>query len=450
MTYRAMLPTSLCCMLCAALCAAAEDNWPQWRGPDQNGIAAARDLPDTWTDTENVVWKVKLPSWGAGSPVVWGDRVFITSASGDVPPAPPNPDDAGKAEWEQSADAGGAKVLLLCLAKQDGAELWRYELESTNEAHYKQNFASPTPVTDGTHIWAMSGGGVITALTLDGQVVWTHNLQKEYYPFGYHFGYSSSPVLCNGKIIIQVTHGYTTDDPSYLIAYNAKTGALAWRVERNTDALLESPDAYSTPAILQFDGKTQIVISGADYVTGHDPDTGAEVWRAAGLNPKRGERNRMIASPVAVDGMIYAPSTRKPTLALRAGGTGDITTSHLAWIYDEMGPDVPTPACDGKLLYLVDDRGVITCFDAKTGTILWGPERTAKGAVSSSPIVADGKIFIINEEGVTSVLAAGTEFRAIAENALPSEGRTLATPAVAGDRLFLRTPTHLYCIGKAT
>ena len=173
-----------------------------------------------------------------------------------------------------------------------------------------------------------------------------------------------------------------------------------------------------------------------------------EIWRAGGLNPGRNPNFRIVASPVVADGMIYAPSRRRPLLALRAGGTGDVTRTHLAWQWDDRGgPDVPTPVCDGKFFYMVDDSGMATCLDAKSGKLVWGPERAASGTVDSSLVLADGKLYITNESGVTTVLAAGPQYKLLATNRL-DDTYTLSSIAVAGKRLFLRTSTHLYCIGE--
>jgi len=427
------------CMVLLMGAACADENWPQFRGPDQTGVASAANLPETWSDTENIVWKTPLPSWSGGSPVIWGDRIFVTSPS--KPDADPGDSSPPR--------AGGPNLLLLCISKRDGSVLWERELDTGNKMISKQNNSSPTPVTDGEHVWVVTGTGTVAGLTMDGEILWKRNLQSDYGPFGTQFGYASSPLLCDGELVLQVLHGFKTDAPSYLVAFDALSGRERWRIERPTDAVRESRDSYNTPTLLRHEGKTQIIVSGGDYVTGHDADTGKEIWRAGGLNPRHSDKNRMIVSPVAVDGMIYAGSSRKPLLALRAGGQGEVTTTQLVWKYDgNDGPDVPTPACDGTYFYLVDDRGVITCFNAKTGEVLWGPERTAKGVVSASPLVADGKIYITNEDAVTTVLAAGPQYKLLATNTLPSEGRTLSSLAVSGDRIFLRTPTHLYCIAK--
>jgi outer membrane protein assembly factor BamB len=239
-----------------------------------------------------------------------------------------------------------------------------------------------------------------------------------------------------------------TDDPSYLVSLDAATGKELWRRERPTDAVAESPDAYTTPVLLQHDGQTQIVISGGDYVTGHDFKTGKEIWRAAGLNPLKRRNYRVVPTPIIVDGIIYAPTRKKPLLALRAGGTGDITESHLLWKYEgSAAPDVPSPVSDGKHFYMVDDRGLVTCLDAKTGALIWGPETTTEGIVSASPVLTDGKLYIVNEMGVTSIVSVEPEFKLLATNELDGS-YTLASPAVSGSQIFIRTSTHLYCIGK--
>ncbi len=421
----------------------ADENWPQFRGPSQNNVSTAVGLPETWSDTENIVWKTPMPSWSGSSPVIWGDRVFVTS--------PSTPDDSESGEpVAQSAlrGPGGPEILLLCLSKENGEILWQRTLATDNYLRRKHNASSPTPVTDGEHVWTLTGTGVVAAFDMDGNRQWEADLQEAYGPLGLMFGYGSSPLLHDGKLIIQVLHGYRTDDPSYLVAFDALTGEVVWRVERPTDAEHESPDAYTTPTLLEYGAQTQFVVTGGDYVTGHDPQTGEELWRAAGLNPRKLTNYRIISSAVAVDGMIYAPTRRRPLLALRAGGTGDVTSSHLAWQWDAAGgPDVPTPACDGTYFYMVEDRGMVTCLDAKTGEVIWGPEHTARGTVSASPLLADGKLYITNEDGVTTVLAAGPEFKVLAANEVPGV-YVLSSFGVSGNQLFLRTATHLYCIGE--
>ena len=464
--------------------AEAEENWPQWRGPNQNGVSLAQNLPTTWSQSENLVWKTPLPSWSGGTPVIWGDRVFVTSPTkGEAKPAPPpqiersqdfvnrneprldrdeNPDRRpregqrrgrrrGRGRWGGAGrDPGGNELLLICISRMDGKILWQRELDKGNQLHRKHNNTSPSPVTDGKFVWVVTGTGVVTAFDMEGSQMWQRNLQGAYGQFGLNWGYASSPLFHDGKLVIEVLHGHRTDDPSYIVAFNAITGEELWRQERETDAIAESPDAYTTPALLEHNGETQIVISGGDYVTGHNADTGKEIWRAAGLNPELRGNYRVVGSPLAVDGMVYAPTRKRPLLALRAGGTGDVTTSHLVWKWEgAAAPDVPTPVCDGVYFYMVDDRGLVTCLDAKTGELVWGPERTAQGVVGASPILADGMLYILNENAVATVIAAGPEFKILATNELDGS-YTLSSPVASGSHLFIRTGTHLYCIGKKT
>ena len=430
----------------------AEDNWPHWRGPHHNGISDAKNLPMKWSPTENIVWKIPLPSWSAATPIIWGDRIFITSPSKSEPK--PEPEQKQVQEQSQTQrrrrrsalDPGGPKLLLFCIAKKDGKILWERELDDKNQIHRKQNDATPSPVTDGRYVWAVTGTGKVAAFDMNGTPVWTKDLQKDYGPFGHNWGYGSSPLLHNGSLIVEVLHGMKTDDPSYIVSLNAATGEVQWHQERPTDAEMESPDAYTTPVLLEHKGKTQIVISGGDYVTGHDFETGKEIWRAAGLNPLKRRNYRVVPTPIIMDGIIYAPTRKKPLLALKVGGTGDITESHLVWKYEgSAAPDVPSPVSDGKYFYMVDDRGLVTSLDAKTGTLIWGPETTTEGIVSASPILVDGKLYIINEKGVTSIVSVGPEFKLLATNELDGS-YTLASPAVSGSQLLIRTSTHLYCI----
>jgi len=448
----------------------AGHNWPQWRGPEGNGISDSTNLPAQWGREENILWKAELPSWSGGTPAIWGDRVFVTSPTRSSSTNAPTQIQTQERQPEQGegrgpgrgrrggggggsygvSDPGGSTLLLICLAKNDGKILWQRELDEGNRLWRKQNSSSPSPVTDGKHVWIVTGTGAVTAFDMNGKEAWKRNLQKDYGQFGLNWGYASSPLLFEGKLIIEVLHGNNTDDPSYVVAFDSETGKEIWRKERPTDALRESPDAYTTPALLAHGGRKQIVISGGDYVTGHDPATGGEVWRASGLNPRKAANYRIIASPVVKDGMIYAPTRQRPLLALRAGGTGDVTASHLAWKWEDDGaPDVPTPVSDGKYFYMVSDSGMVTCLDAVTGKLVWGPERTATGTVSSSLLLADGKLYVTNERAVTTVVAAGPEFKALATNELDGT-YTLSSIAVSGEQLFVRTSTHLYCVGKKT
>ena len=430
----------------------AGDNWPQWRGPHQNGIVDGTGLPLKWSLTENIRWKTALPSWSAATPIIWGNRVFVTSpsraeAKPGVPKAEPT-QGQGRSRRRASRSAGGPELFLFCISKQDGKVLWQRELDNKNQIHRKQNDATPSPVTDGKHVWIVTGTGIVTAFDMEGKEIWKKDLQADYGAFGLNWGYASSPLLYDGSLIIEVLHGMKTDDPSYIVSLDALTGKVNWHQERPTDAQRESPDAYTTPVLLEHGGKTRIIISGGDYVTGHDPGTGKEIWRAAGLNPLNRPNYRIVGTPIINGDLIYAPTRQKPLLALRVGGTGDISESHLVWKYEGSGaPDVPSPICDGTYLYLVDDRGMVTCLNPKTGAVVYGPETTREGIVSASPIISEGRMYILNEQGITTVVATGPEFKILATSELDGS-YTLASPAVSGKQIFIRTETHLYCISE--
>ena len=247
-------------------------------------------------------------------------------------------------------------------------------------------------------------------------------------------------------LYVPVLHGMKTDDPSYVLKIDGATGKTLWKVERPTDAVHGSPDAYTTPALLEYDGKKEIVVTGGDVVTGHDLETGKELWRAHGLNPGKARNYRIIASPLVAGGLVIAPTRIRPMVAIKPGGRGNVTATHTAWTFDR-GPDVPTPVSDGKLLYCVNDRGVVEVLDVQTGAVVYGPERLKPAIYSASPMLADGKIYVTNEEGLTSASSApAPKFELLAEN--PSEEYTLSTIAVSKGQLFLRTEKFLYAIGK--
>lgn len=442
---------------CVASSALTALNWPGWRGPQGDGTTAAKNLPETWGPGKNIKWQQEMPAWSGSSPVVWGDRIFLNSPSKEkfaAQPAPPPPatSPTGRKRFSPKAPAvsgpGGQEILLLCLSRTTGKEIWRRQYDQGNQIQMKHNSSSPSPVSDGKHVWVTSGGGEIACFDFDGNPKWKFNIEKSFGKIGTNFGYGSSPLLLNGELIFQVLHGMKTDDPSYIFSLNATDGKLKWRVERPTDAIVETPDAYTTPSLLVIDGKKQIVISGGGYVTGHSATDGKELWRSGGLNPNNARNYRVIASPLVRDGMIFAPTREIPLRALKAGGSGDITESQLAWTWTgKHGPDVPTPVSGGGLFYMASDTGHLTCLDAKTGTVVYGPEDTGIGRMSSSPILADGKLHLTGETAETAVVQAGRKYRLIAKNALDGTF-TLSSPAFVDGEIFIRTATHLYCISK--
>jgi outer membrane protein assembly factor BamB len=323
--------------------------------------------------------------------------------------------------------------------------IWKKRLGGGNTKMRKQNMSSPSPVTDGKSVYVMTGTGVLKGFDFAGNEQWSRDIQKDYGQFGLNWGYASSPLLFEDSLFVPVLHGMKTDDPSYLLRIDRKTGKTIWKVERPTTAIRESPDAYTTPALLRYGNAVEIVITGGDCVTGHDPASGKELWRVNGLNPDNNPNYRIVASPVVYESVIYAPTRVRPLLAIKAGGRGDVTQSHRLWSFQN-GPDVPTPVTDGKYFYVVDDKGVMWCLEAKTGQTIWGPQRIKNGTYSSSPVLADGKIYITDEDGVTTVVKAGPKFEVLAENNL--NDYCLSSPAISDGQLFMRTAQHLYCIGK--
>jgi outer membrane protein assembly factor BamB len=396
------------------------ENWPQWRGPNLNGISNETNLPERWTTEENITWKLAMPAWSGSTPIIWNELIFINVADGD-------------------------NLSLWCVDRNKGVALWKKPLGGGNVKMRKQNMSSPSPVTDGQNVWVMTGTGVLKSFDFKGTELWSRDIQKDYGQFGLNWGYASSPLLFEDSLYVQVLHGMRTDDPSYVLRIDKKTGKNLWRVERPTNAIMESPDSYTTPALLRYGKTTEIVITGGDCVTGHDPATGKELWRMNGLNPENHPNYRIVASPIVADGVVYSSSRVKPIIAIKPGGRGDISASHKLWSFDR-GPDVPTPVSDGKFFYSIDDRGVVWCLDAKKGETIWGPQRIQPATYSASPVLADGKIYITNEDGLTTVLKAGDKFEVIAQNDL--KDYCLSSPAISDGQIFIRTTQYLYCIGK--
>jgi outer membrane protein assembly factor BamB len=403
-----------------AVPAARAENWPHWRGPAHNGVSGETNLPVKWSKAEGVTWRLALPEWSGSTAIVWGERIFLNVAEGQ-------------------------DLFLWAIDRTKGEPLWKRHLSGGNHRERKQNMSSPSPVTDGSRVWVMTGTGILKAFDMAGKELWTRDIPKDYGPFGLNWGYASSPLLHGDSLYVQVLHGMKTDDPSYLLRIDKASGKTLWRVERPTKAIRESPDSYTTPALVVHKEGTEIVITGGDAVTGHDPATGKELWRSDGLNPTNNPAYRIVASPIFYNGIVYAPTRERPLLALRPGGRGDVTETHRVWSFDS-GPDVPTPVTDGTHFYIVRDNGVMFCLDARTGKVVYGPERLRPGTYSGSQVLADGKIYVTNEDGVTMVVKAGPTFEILAENELGEY--TLSSPAISDGQLLIRTESALYAIGK--
>jgi outer membrane protein assembly factor BamB len=413
-------------LVCKSTVTPAAENWPQWRGPSLNGVSAEQSLPVRWSKTDNITWMLDLPAWSGSTPIVWGDRIFLNVA-------------------EDLRQRSSDNLFLWCVDRARGTVLWKRPISGGNHQEQKQNMSSPSPVTDGRAVWVMTGTGILKAFDFEGKELWVRDIQKDYGRFGLNWGYGSSPLLHGDSLYVQVLHGMKTDDPSYLLRIDKATGRTVWRVERPTRARMESPDAYTTPALLRYGTNTEIVLTGGDVVTGHDPATGKELWRADGLNPDNDPSHRIVASPVVHGDVIIAPTRERPMLALKAGGRGDITKTHLLWSFGN-GPDVPTPVTDGTYVYVINDRGIMWCLELKTGKEIYGRKRLSSATYSGSPVLADGKIYVTNEDGRTVVVKAGPAFEVLAENDF--DDYTLSSPAISEGQIFIRTAKHLFCIGK--
>lgn len=414
--------TVFTCLL--SLAVASAENWPQWRGPMLNGISNEKNLPVKWSTEENVTWKLPMPDRSGSTPIIWDNIIFLNMADG-------------------TKNTG--TLSFWAVDRTKGTVLWKKPLGTGDHMMRKQNMSSPSPVTDGKTVWVLTGMGVLRAFDFKGNELWMRDIPTEYGKFGLNWGYGSSPLLHENFLYVPVLHGMRTDEPSYILKLDKTTGKTIWKHDRPTPAIQESPDSYITPMLLKHNGAMELIISGGDCVTGHDLATGKELWRAYGLNPENNPFYRIVNSPVIADGLIYAGAKSKPYMAIKAGGRGDVTNSHRAWTIDT-GPDVPTPVTDGKYLYIVRDNGGFLCLDAKTGKEIYPPQRLKPGTYSSSPVLADGKIYATNEEGWTVVVKAGPQFEVLAENALGDY--CLSSPAISDGQIFMRTSGALYCIGK--
>ncbi len=421
------------------------ENWPHWRGPDATGVSAESGLPERWSDTENVAWKAPVRGLGISSPIVWGDRVFVTSQigrgarrAGTHPTLVQggNPADAGERALggEGAAAAGKIVFLVTALDRANGRKLWEYELPAEGqlaEVHDKHNLASSSPVTDGRRVYAWFGTGQMVALDLSGTLVWSRHLGREYAPFDINWGHSSSPILFDGSLILVCYHQPT----AYLLNIDAASGKTRWRVERGRDI-----NSYSTPLVVRTTGAPELIVNSSEGVSGHDATSGRLLWHIQ-------EPNRFpIPMPVFHDGLIYTSRGYRsgPYMAIRPGGRGDVSKSHVVWRADTGAPYVSSLVHYNGVLYMAGDVGVLSAIDAKSGQRIW-QERTG-GVFTASPVAADGKVYLLSEDGQAIVLAAGPKPRVLARNRL--NARQLASPAISGGRIFIRTDDAVIAIGK--
>lgn len=391
---------------------AAGADWPQFRGPTGQGHASGAAVPLEWSETANVAWKSPVAGRGWSSPVVADGRVWLTTAVTDP--------------------VAGRSLRLLAYDVETGVNVVDAEVFGSWDPrllnHPKNSFASPTPVLDpnGRRVYVHFGSTGTAAVGTAGDVLW-----RTRFPYVAQHGNGGSPILHDGLLVISID-GF---DTAYLVAVDARTGEERWRSPRPDPV----SQAYSTPLLVRVGDREQLVNVSAFRASGHDPRSGAEIWRVRYPN---GFSN--VPRPVYGHGLVYlSTGFQTPTLlAVRADGEGDVTRSHVAWRLRRGAPLTSSPILVGDELYMVTDRGIGTCVDARTGAVHW--QQRLGGNHSASPVFAGGRIYFQNEEGVTNVIAPGTEFRVLARNRL--DGRTLASMAVADGALFIRTNTHLYRI----
>jgi len=386
--------------------------WSRWRGPSGQGMVDGDGYPDRWSPTENVRWRTPVPGEGNSSPIVWGDRIFLTTAR-----------------------EGGARLSLLCYRRSDGAPLWEAfaPTSGVEHAHEKNGHASATPVTDGRRVWASFGTHGLAAFDFDGKVVWHRDLGDL---DNYH-GSAGSPVLHDGRIYIYQDIRPTSTLESFVAAFDAETGDTLWWTRR------EASVGWGTPVVIRAGDREELVVNGQRRVTAYDPRTGERLWWA------RGTTFEVIPTPVAGQGLVFSSSGRAgPTLAIRPGGTGDVTDTRVAWSMPKGSPFVPSPILVGDVLYLVNDmQSIVTAYRAPTGEVLFQGRLgvAQREGFSASPVHVDGKIFFTNDEGETFVLRAGDRFELLHVNALGA--RTLASPALVDGRWYFRTVSDLMAIG---
>lgn len=414
-------------------------DWPQWRGPEGNGVSRETDLPVAWSEESGVVWKCKLPEWGDSTPAIWGDAIFLTSHVENRELVLLRiSKKTGQIEWTRNV--GEAAALRAAAVVPKSGDARRHQ-----KFHGSQNLATPSPVTDGQVVVVHFGNGDLAAYDFAGKALWQRNLQKDHGEYSIWWGHANSPVLC-GDLVLSVCMQDSCKDlpgepsPSYVVAHDKKTGQEKWFVPRMTAATAESCDSYTTPLLWQRNGRTEMLVWGGQVLDAYDPATGKQLWSLAGLSG-----NRVIPNPVTANGTIYAiQGMRQALLAVRPGGDGQRPREDIAWKFDQGTSDSPSPVVVGDLLFMVANDGIARCLDARDGHLHW--KERLKGEFRSSPLAADGRVYFTSTQGHTTVLAASEQYKKLAENDLPDE--VIASPAVSDGRIFLRGRKALYCLGK--
>ena len=418
-------------------------NWPQFRGPGALGVADHPSLPDRWSTNENVAWKVKVPGRGWSSPIVWGERVFVTTAvsDGQVEPAKKGLYFGGERKEIPQAEH---RWLVLCFDLQSGRELWRQEAHRgtpPNPLHVKNTYASATPVTDGERVYAYFGNVGLFCYDLEGRRLWSTNWPPVKTRYGW--GSAASPVLHDGRIFVVNDN----DEQSFGVALDAKSGRQLWRVQR------DEKSNWATPYVWRNEQRTELITPGTKRVRSYDLD-GKLLWELGGMS------SIVIPTPLSKGGLLYVCSGYvgdkvRPVFAIKPGAAGDITlkpgetnNEFIAWHQPTAGPYNPSPLFYGDYFYVLFDFGFLSCHDARTGRQVYEKQRIREDTTSftASPWAANGRIFALSEDGDTFVFEAGPEYKLLHTNSL--DEMCMATSAISGDRLLIRTLTKLYCLRK--
>ena len=416
-------------------------DWPHWRGPFFNGSTDERDLPSDWSRTEGIAWSVELPGSSAATPIIWGDRVFLSGV-----------------------DSAREVLLAMCFDRRNGNLLWQHDITKGISKDKRSTYAAPSPVTDGKIVVFFYASGDLMGFDLAGNRKWARNLHEDYGPFAFQWTFSSSPTLVDGRLYVQVlqrdvaVHGRGLADrknESYLLAVNPATGQDLWRHIRPSKAVAESREAFTTPIPHMLNGRKQLLVVGGDALTGHDLATGEELWHWGTWNPRRIGHWRLICSPVAGNGIVLACAPKNdPIYAIRPQGNAVLDDSAVAWVsrdVKEVSADVPTPAFyDGDFFVLSDLRKSLSRVTPSTGSVKWTVKTPGSSKYEASPLAADGKIYIISHAGDAVVVdaASGEILKVVPMDDVSNREVVRASITAAHGHLFLRATRHLYCIGK--
>jgi outer membrane protein assembly factor BamB len=430
------------CLLTAGAVAA---DWTHWRGPNGNGVAPDTTLPLRWGAAENIAWKTPIAGTGVSTPIVSGDRIYVTSQLGAGVRRPGNhprlvqgADAAAQGERAIEAAGGGdparTTFVVEAFARADGKRLWERRIEATGDltpVHDKHNLATPSPVTDGSLVYAWFGTGQLAALDRSGAIVWQRHLATENGAFDIQWGHGSSPVVHGDHVLL------LCDQParSYLLALDKKTGKDVWKADRG-----KGRSSYSTPFVIAGAFGTEIVVNSTERIDAYDAKTGTLLWHA-------GDVSRFaVPTPVFHNGVIYASRGYRsgPYMAIKPGGRGDVTKTHVAWSVATGAPYVSSLLYYEGLVYMANDVGVLTAVDAGTGERVW--QERVEGVFSASPVAGGGHVYFVSENGDTVVVKAGRAPQIVARNALGE--RVVASPAISNGRLFVRTDKHVFAIGR--